>query len=84
MVEDDALSLEPCEHTITALVALLGEPSLMFVDDQGPGLPASHHCGWACGCEAGNVHGICLEEGWLLETCSAHRGSPVIESAQAG
>jgi hypothetical protein len=71
-VDQDARQTELCEHTLTALVALLGEPSLIFMDDQGPGAPASHHCAWPCGCEASNVHGICLEEGWELEGCRVH------------
>jgi hypothetical protein len=64
-------SIEQTQRSLSALVALLGDPRRFFTHSAGSAIP-SHHCEWHCGCAAQNRRGLCFETGWELSFCAYH------------
>jgi hypothetical protein len=71
-VDGTMAGMTEAEHSITALIARLHQPLSLFVHDNGTQVPSSHNCVWRCGCQAVNSHGLCLEDGWVLQPCDLH------------
>jgi hypothetical protein len=55
---------------ISDIARVLGDPDRQRNDR------AIHRCYWNCGCQAVNLNGLCIEDGWSHVPCLVHPNIP--------